>query len=87
MNIREQAVASVIALINNKVFQCKYKRSAKDFLRDRKLHFATMVSMIIRLVRHSLQIECNFIGVLMKTKAVSKQAFSQARSKILPEAF
>lgn len=43
--------------------------------------------MLLRMIKSSLQIECNFFGGLMEAEAVSKQAFSKARGKIKPGAF
>jgi hypothetical protein len=87
MHIRAIAIESTRRAIHDKEFQNKHKVSSKDFSRNRKLTFVNMVSMILRLVKNSLQIECNLFGDLMDIDPASKQAFSQARSKLRPEAF
>lgn len=87
MNIQTIAINSAIGLIHDIIFQCTYKTKIKDFSRSRKLDFATIAGMLLRMVKSSIQIECNFMGDLMKMEPASKQAFSQARNKILPEAF
>lgn len=87
MNIRTIAIQSALQVIYDKEFQDRHKKSEKDFSRKRKLSFASIVSMLLRLVKSSIQIECNFVGGLMEIEPTSKQAFSQARSKIQPEAF
>lgn len=87
MDIQQKAIKSVVWLINDKTFQYRYKKNPKDFSRERKLSFATIASMLLRMVKKSIQIECIFTGDLMGMEAASKQAFSQARNKILPEAF
>lgn len=58
-----------------------------DFIRNRKFGFVTVVGMLLRTVKNSLQIDCNFLGKLMNIEPGTKQAFSQARKKIVPEAF
>lgn len=87
MSIRENAIKSALKAIHDKTFQNKHKASAKNFSRNRKLSFANIVSMLLRLVKNSLQIECNFFGDLMDIDPATKQAFSQARNKLLPGAF
>jgi len=87
MDIQAVAVGSAIRLICDITFQCRFKKSPKDFSRSRKLDFATIAAMLLRMVKSSIQIECNFMGNLMRIGPASKQAFSQARSKIQPEAF
>lgn len=87
MNIQAAAVGSAIRLICDITFQCRFKKSPKDFSRSRKLDFASIAAMLLRMVKSSTQIECNFMGDLMRIEPASKQAFSQARNKIQPEAF
>lgn len=87
MNTQYKAIAALLALINDEAFQAKYKKAVTDFLRNRKFGFAIVVGMLLRMVKNSTQIDCNLTGDLMKIEPGSKQAFSQARNKIQPEAF
>lgn len=59
-----------------------HRRRPSAFTRRRKLPFATLVGAILRLVKKSLQIECNLLAEQLMSEPVSKQAFSQARSNI-----
>lgn len=81
------AMINILEKIRDESFQNQYKRSATDFIRNRKLGFVTVVGMLLRGIKSSLQISCNFLGDLVKEEAGSKQAFSQARMKIAAEAF
>lgn len=87
MNIKERTIKSAVEAIHAKTFQNKHKANSKNFSRNRKLCFANIVSMLLRLVKNSIQIECNFFGDLMKIDPATKQAFSQARNKLQPSAF
>ena len=82
-----EGVRELLRLINDLDFQSKYKRAVKDFIRNRKFGFVTVVGMLLRTIKNSLQIDCNFLGDFMKIEAGTKQAFSQARAKIDAEAF
>jgi hypothetical protein len=87
MNTQTDAVDSLLSLIIDPIFQSQYKRRSSDFLRNRIFSFGTVVGMLLRMVRSSLQIDCNFMGDLVNQEPASKQAFSQARAKLRPEAF
>ena len=82
-----EGVEEILRLINDPDFQSKHKKAVKDFIRNRKFGFVTVVGMLLRMIKNSLQIDCNFLGDLMKIEAGTKQAFSQARAKIDAEAF
>jgi len=62
----------------------KYKRSSKDFTRDRKLNFTRVVLFIMNLPKKSLSVELDdFYRLLGKDKEIcTKSAFSQARKKL-----
>ncbi len=87
MTIQCIAVESLFTLLNRESFQSNHKKFPTDFLRNRIFSFATVVGMLLRAVKKSLQIDCNFLGARMKEEPGSKQAFSQARAKILPSGF
>jgi hypothetical protein len=86
-NTQKSYIIYLIDLISGSSFRERSKKSPTDFVRNRKLDFATLIGMILRMVKTSIQIACNFIGDLMKTEPASKQAFSQARNRLLPSAF
>lgn len=66
----------------------KYRVTDKDFTRERKIPFTTLVLMQINMLKESLQKEMvNFFQVIDENIKVTKSAFSQRRKKLLPEAF
>jgi len=67
----------------------KSREREEDFTRKSKLDFLSLVMIILTLVRKSMQIEldCFFEKNVKKGKPFSKQVFSKARKKLLPEAF
>jgi hypothetical protein len=69
-------------------FKCFARKKAGYFSRESPLSFITMMVMMLKLVKKSMQIELNeLFDELGKEDFVSKQAFSQARQKIRWEAF
>ena len=87
MTIQNSAIVSLVASATARAFQSKHKSSPRAFLRNRKLTFKTVVGTILRMVKKSLQVTCNWLGELVNDEPPSKQAFSQARKKISPECF
>lgn len=87
MKIQYYAMAELVNLIRDNLFQDQYKLKPGAFVRNRKLTFAAVVGMILRMIKQSLQIACNWLGDLTGSEPASKQAFSQARQKISPECF
>ena len=64
-------------------FFVRHRRNPRAFTRLRKLSFVIVVAMIIKMIRQSLQIECNLLADrLDMDEPVSKQAFSKARYQI-----
>lgn len=86
MTIRKSAIVSIRALSYEPSFQGEH-RKGRAFTRTRKLTFPIMVGMILRMVKTSIQITCNWLGDSMETEPVSKQAFSQARQRLSYTAF
>ncbi len=80
------AMMSLSFLLQESYFQEQHKVLG-SFTRSRKLSFETVASMILRMVKTSTQIACNWLGNFMNTDPVSKQAFSQARQKLRHTAF
>lgn len=87
MTIQESAIISLLDNLEEDLFQNQHKSSPPDFTRNRKLTFSSVVGMILRMVKQSLQIACNWLGDLTGRDPASKQAFSKARQKISPECF
>lgn len=87
MTIRNFAITSLTDKLKGPVFQGKHKKTSADFKRNRKLNSITVAVMILRMIKQSLQIACNWLGDLMKLEPASKQAFSRARQKLSPECF
>ena len=70
----------------------KTKKNEKDFQRNRKIGFFPLVALILRMVRKSTQLELDeFREMFMPEEAAkttyTKQSFSEARQKLLPDAF
>ncbi len=71
-------------------FQKAYRQKATDFVRDRVLSFSKVVVGLINLMNRSIAVEvAKLLGHLHGVGAplCSKQAFSQQRQKLKPEAF
>jgi len=70
----------------------KTKKNENDFKRNRKIGFFPLVVLILRMVRKSTQLELDeFREMFMPEEAAkttyTKQSFSEARQKLLPDAF
>lgn len=65
-----------------KLFQKSHTIGENSFTRNRKLPFPVVFSMILKLVKKSLGIECELLEPCSSKIPPSKQAFSQARYKI-----
>jgi hypothetical protein len=86
MTIHESAILSIRSLSYELSFQAKH-RKGRSFSRTRVLTFPVVVGMILRMVKTSIQITCNWLGNSMEIEPVSKQAFSQARHRLSYTAF
>lgn len=86
MRIRQSAIVSMISSSYEPTFQEEH-RKGQAFTRTRKLPFPIVIGMVLRMVKTSIQITCNWLGDLMETEPVSKQAFSQARNRLSYTAF
>ena len=83
-------------MIKNRISTEKFKdnsrKSKKDFTRSRKVGFATLILMILNMVKKSTQLEIDeflkrFGGKDTSATTYTKQSFSEARQKFLPKAF
>jgi hypothetical protein len=81
------AMSRLANLLNSSLFQKNYKLKRSAFTRNRKLTFPIVAGMILRMIKQSLQITCNWFGDLIGSEPASKQAFSLARQQISPECF
>jgi len=86
MTKQRSAIISLTSLCYELGFQKKHKKG-KSFTRKRTLTFPIVTGMVLRMVKTSIQIACNWLGDFMETEPVSKQAFSQARQRIHFTAF
>lgn len=83
------AILTVKATTEDYIFMIKNRRKPQDFSRDRKMGFKETLLFMMNMVKRSLQVELNkfFEEILNKTELMSKQAYSESRNKIKPEAF
>ena len=77
------------SIVKSTEFMLEFRRTPKDFIRNRKLSFSMNILLILSALKHSIQTGID--QFLIDTDAVfdtySKQAFSKGRQRILPEAF
>lgn len=83
------ALSTVKSTTEDYIFMIKNRKTPKDFSRNRKMGFKETLLFMMNMVKKSLQVELIkfFDEILDKTEIMSKQAYSEARSKIKPEAF
>lgn len=86
MTIHQSAIVSLTSLSYELSFQEKHKQD-RSFTRTRQLTFPIVAGMVLRMVKTSIQIACNWLGDFMEMEPVSKQAFSQARHRMRFTAF
>ncbi|MFB9326688.1 IS4 family transposase [Paenibacillus aurantiacus] len=73
-------------------FLQKVRRKQTDFTRNRKVGFFTLLCLILRMIRKSTQLELDefrrqFMPENYDATTYTKASFSEARDKLLPEAF
>lgn len=75
-------------IVNKHEFMEKFRKTKKDFTRNRKLSFAMNILLIFVCLKRSIQagIDQFIIEVDTTFDTYSKQAFSKGRERILPEA-
>ena len=77
------------SIVNTTEFMEKFRKSKKDFTRNRKVSFAMNILLIFACLKRSIQTGIDQFIIDMDTvfNTYSKQAFSKRRQCILPEAF
>lgn len=86
----ETILRKIREVIISDEFKNNTKQSASDFIRNRKVNFADIILIILNTLRKTTQLEIDcFLQKYLpsKTTGYTKQSFSEARHKILPEAF
>jgi hypothetical protein len=82
-------VACTEKLINDITFMYESRTKSTYFTRNRKMSFQDIIVFTLNFVKKSLQLELDLFIKNFKGEAmtITKQSFSEARQKILPEAF
>jgi hypothetical protein len=85
----EAAIETTRKLLDDVVFMCENRTKQTYFTRSGKLDFKGIVAFILNFVKKSLQLELDlfFKQIKCSEERISKQAFSEARKKINPQAF
>ncbi|PKM79248.1 MAG: hypothetical protein CVU88_06770 [Firmicutes bacterium HGW-Firmicutes-13] len=86
----ETILSKIREVIISDEFKNNSKQSVSDFIRNRKVNFADIILIILNTLRKTTQLEIDcFLQKYLcsKTSGYTKQSFSEARHKILPEAF
>ena len=73
--------------IENKMFEKRHKKRQEDFTRKRKIGFKDIILFELGTLKKTLSLEIHDFAKRAKTKEFSKQAYSEAREKVEPEAF
>jgi hypothetical protein len=89
MEIGVNALEIIKNRINSIDFMKRSRNSDKDFTRNRKLPFSSLILFMINLIKQTLQKELtSFISLISAGKEnITKSAFSQSRKKLKAEAF
>jgi hypothetical protein len=84
-----KAVNYTDQLINDIIFMCENRAKSTYFTRMGKMSFQDVIVFTLNFVKKSLQLELDlfFKHIKGETMSITKQSFSEARQKILPEAF
>ena len=85
----DKALLKSKIMIEDYIFKCSNRISPSYFTRSGKMGFKETILFMINMINKSLQIELNnfFEVILKRDKVISKQAFSENRQKISPNAF
>lgn len=85
----KKAMSASILMIEDYMFKCSNRNNPSYFTRSGKMGFKETILFMLNMVNKSLQLEINnfFKTVLKKDSSISKQAFSENRKKISPNAF
>jgi len=82
MNQGRQFLLEIKKKIYSKLFQKNHRIGKNSFVRERKLTFPVVFTMILKSVSKSLGIECELLNTDASYCVPSKQALSKARYKI-----
>jgi len=79
-------------IIHSESFLHRYRRSPKDFTRERILPFPTMILFLLNLIKGSIQDELDYFFKTVQRmdipeRTVTKSAFTKARRKLRHKAF
>ena len=74
-------------MIASAEFQAEHKQQPRDFTRQRILTFPRLVIGLINLFNRTIAVELSKLLGLFGQSSCSKQAFSEQRQKLKPEAF
>lgn len=86
----EMILGKIREMISSDEFKINSKEEISDFTRSRKINFADIILIILNLVKRTTQLEIDcFLQKYLceKVSDYTKQSFSEARHKILPNAF
>ena len=94
MKNTKKGIDLIMKRIKNKIKSVKYikknKVSEKDFTRNRKMPFESLILFMLNIIKQTLQKELtHFISLFGKRNIenITKSAFCQSRLKLKPEAF
>jgi hypothetical protein len=84
-----KAIDIANALLEDITFMCKYRTKSTYFTRGGKMGFKDMILFMLNFVKKSLQTELDkyFANIKGGELSITKQSYSEAREKIMPEAF
>jgi len=76
-------------MLRSYIFKCFSRKKPEYFSKESKMSFKEIMLFILNMPKKTLQVELNnfFDTVLKRNKSITKQAYSEARQKIKPEAF
>ncbi len=85
----DKALLSSKIMIEDYVFKCTNRNDPSDFTRSGKMGFKDTVFFMLNMVNKTLQTELTdfYKNVLKRDGSISKQAYSENRQKINPNAF
>jgi hypothetical protein len=84
-------IQKIMEIIQTEDFKNQSRVSEKDFSRNRKVGFVDLLCMLLRTIQKTTQLELDEFREFFMQKTIgttyTKQSFSEARQKLLPEAF
>jgi len=82
----KKTVILIKKIIHSEYLKERFRKTDKDFTRNRKLTYDKMLILLLQKWVKSLQLRLNEFGIKLDT-ILSNSAFTQARSKLNPEVF